>query len=83
MTDFTYAAESGKFTIGNLASDGEYVIELSDKTKISDIAENAIDTSIFTTGSAGLFEKQPFLNGENKEMTIGADGKIPTNAKKN
>lgn len=81
VTDFTYAAESGKFTIGNLASDGEYVIELSDKTKISDIAENAIDTSIFTTGSAGLL-KTTVLNGENKEMTIGADGKIPTNAKK-
>lgn len=81
VTDFTYAAESGKFTIGKLASDGEYVIELSDKTKISDIAENAIDTSIFTTGSAGLL-KTTVLNGENKEMTIGADGKIPTNAKK-
>ncbi len=81
VTDFSYAAESGKFTIGNLASDGEYVIELNDKTKISDIAENAIDTSIFTTGSAGLL-KTTVLNGENKEMTIGADGKIPTNAKK-
>lgn len=81
VTDFTYAAESGKFTIGKLASDGEYVIELNDKTKISDIAENAIDTSIFTTGSAGLL-KTTVLNGENKEMTIGADGKIPTNAKK-
>lgn len=81
VTDFTYAAESGKFTIGKLASDGEYVIELSDKTKISDIAENAIDTSLFTTGRAGLL-KTTVLNGENKEMTIGADGKIPTNAKK-
>lgn len=81
VTDFEYAAESGKFTIGNLASDGEYVIELNDKTKISDIAENAIDTSIFTTGSAGLL-KTTVLNGENKEMTIGTDGKIPTNAKK-
>lgn len=81
VTDFTYAAESGNFTIGKLASDGEYVIELNDKTKISDIAENAIDTSIFTTGSAGLL-KTTVLNGENKEMTIGADGKIPTNAKK-
>lgn len=81
VTDFTYAAESGKFTIGKLASDGEYVIELNDKTKISDIAENAIDTSIFTTGSAGLL-KTTVLNGENKEMAIGTDGKIPTNAKK-
>lgn len=81
VTDFTYASESGKFTIGNLASDGEYVIELNDKTKISDIAENAIDTSLFKTGGEGLI-KTTVLSGENKEMKIGADGKIPTNAKK-
>lgn len=81
VTDFTYASENGKFTIGNLASDGEYVIELNDKTKISDIAENAIDTSLFKTGGEGLI-KTTVLSGENKEMKIGADGKIPTNAKK-
>ena len=81
VTDFTYASENGKFTIGNLASDGEYVIELNDKTKISDIAENAIDTSLFKTGGEGLI-KITVLSGENKEMKIGADGKIPTNAKK-